>query len=183
MVNDVQPLQPRTGRLTLIFLAFVVVAVAIGAVVTHDGAETATTMGGPMQGQPAPEVILKTFDGATWRLSDYLEEDGRPLFVNLWASWCEPCREEIPALSAFAAAHPEYAVVGVSVRDNEDEARSLVDELEPDYPIGIDATGGLRDKYLGFGLPATFLIDRTGTITVQIEGPVTFGMLEELTTG
>ena len=182
-MDDVQPLRPKPGRLTLIFLVVVAVAVAIGSALSTKATQTSTSIGGPMQGERAPEIVMTDFDGNTWRLSEFLERDGRPLFVNLWASWCEPCREEIPELSAFAAAHPEYAIVGVAVRDTEDEARALAEELDPAYLVGIETERDVRSDYVGFGLPATFLIDRTGTVTVQIEGPVTSEFLEDLTTG
>jgi len=98
-VEDVQPLSSRTGRLTLIFLVFVGVAFAAGTALTKDTVEV--SIGGPMEGQTAPEVALTDFDGGTWRLSEHLAGDGRPVVLNLWASWCEPCREEIPELSAL----------------------------------------------------------------------------------
>jgi thiol-disulfide isomerase/thioredoxin len=182
-VDTVQPLHPRAGRLTLVFLIFFAAAVAVGSALTRGGETTATSFGGPMEGQQAPEIRLTAFNGDDWTLSGYLENDGRPLFINLWASWCDPCRDEIPDLSAFASAHPEYHVVGVAVRDTEVDARAMADELAPSYLIGIDALGNVRDEYVGFGLPATFLIDSTGVVTAQIEGPVTIEILEDLTTG
>jgi len=182
-VDNVQPLRPKTGRLTIVFLVFFAAAIAIGSAVSRNDDTAGTAFGGPMEGEVAPQIQLTAFNGDDWTLSEYLQEDGRPLFVNLWASWCEPCRREIPDLSAFASAHPEYQIVGVAVRDTVEAARAMAEELAPSYLIGIDALGTVRDDYLGFGLPATFLIDSTGVVTAQIEGPVTVEILEELTTG
>ena len=78
-----------------------------------------------------------------------------------------------------ASFHDNYVRRGYGMKD----ARSLAEQLEPSYPTGFDTTGRLRDRYIGFGLPATFIIDQNGVITTQIEGPVTARLLEELTTG
>ncbi len=182
VVEDVQPLRSRTGRLTLLFLLFVAIAVAIGTVFASERS-TEASIGGPMEGQIAPEIVATAFDGETWRLSEHLADDGRPVLLNLWASWCEPCREEIPELSAFAEAHPEIMVVGVAVRDVAADAESVAAELSPSYLMGLDDTERLRDSYVGFGMPSTFLIDRQGRIEIQMEGAVTVDLLEDLIPG
>lgn len=177
-MDDVQPLGSRTGRLTAIFLAFVAVGLVAGTQLARNG--DPGTPAGAMVGQVGPEVTVDLFDGGTWRLSEHLATDGRPVVLNLWASWCEPCREEIPELTAFAADHPEIAVVGVAVRDQLDAATALAEELRPGYLVGFDATERLRDQYVGFGMPATFVIDRQGVVTRQFDGPVTAADLAEV---
>lgn len=138
---------------------------------------------GAMVGLPAPEVSADLFDGGSWRLSEHLAGDGRPLVLNLWASWCEPCRDEIPELTAFAERNPDVLTVGIAVRDEREAAAALVAELEPGYTVGFDATSRLRDQYVGFGMPATFIIDRQGVVVRQFDGPVTADMLEEALAG
>lgn len=177
-MDDVQPLRSRTGRLTLIFLVVIVVGWLIGS--NLRGADEPT---GAMVGLAAPEVTADLFDDTTWRLSTHLATDGRPVVLNLWASWCEPCREEIPELSEYAAAHPEVAVIGVAVRDQREAAAELAGEMAPDYPMGFDATSRLRDQYVGFGMPATFIIDHQGVIINQFDGPVTAEQLADLDLG
>lgn len=133
-----------------------------------------------MVGRPAPEVIADLFDGDRWVLSDHLAGDDRPVLLNLFASWCGPCETEIPRLSEFAGRHPEIQVIGVAVRDEPGPARALSDRLAPSYPTGIDATGRLRDAYVGFGMPALFLIDRSGIVVAQLEGGASADQLEDL---
>ena len=169
-----EPLRPARGRLTLVF----VVVIAIGLLVVR-------AVGDPAEGSPgdlggvAPEVVVDAFDGTRWTLSDHLATDGRPVVLNLWASWCIPCREEIPELSAFANQNPGIAVIGVAVNDTEDNARALANELRPTYLVGLDATGRLRDRYPSPGMPFTVLIDRQGVIRWSYAGGVTSAQLSD----
>ncbi len=163
------------GRLTLVFVIVVVgaVAVARGLAAPDDGSGDGP---GRLVGTIAPEVVVDAFDGQTWRLSRSLGE--RPVVLNLWASYCPPCVEEIPELSRFSTENPDVLVVGAAVRDEPEAARALVEELQPAYRIGMDATGRLRDALPTVGLPATFVIDESGVITHQFERPVTAEDLE-----
>lgn len=178
--DEPAPLGGRIGRLTLLFVAVVAVGYLAARVLGAGGdpAEEAPSAAGI--GAVAPEITADMFDGSTWTLSEHLAEDGRPLVLNLWASWCVPCREEIPELSAFADAHPEIAVVGVAIDDTEDAARALAEELEPTYPVGIDPANRTSRLLPVFGLPVTFIIGTDGTITHQVNGGITRADLEEI---
>ncbi|MEX0756612.1 MAG: TlpA disulfide reductase family protein [Acidimicrobiia bacterium] len=175
--EPVAPLQPARGRLTLVF----VVVVAIGLLVAQALGDPEGS-GGSLTGV-APEVVLTAFDGSEWRLSEHLAEDGRPVVLNLWASWCIPCREEIPELSAFADANPDHVVIGVSVDVSASEAQAMVDELQPRYLVGIDATGRIRDRYPSVGMPFTVVIDARGAIRWSKAGGVTALELSQATAG
>ncbi len=180
--QPVEPLKTRTGLLTAVFLAVVLVGFGIARLQARP---ESSLPGGPMVGRMAPEITVDLFvaDGAAgdrWTLSDHLAGDGRPVLLNLFASWCAPCEVEIPRLSAFAERHPEIAVLGAAVRDEESSAREFSARLAPSYPTGIDATGRLRDSMVGFGMPALFLIDETGTVVAQYEGGAGEEQLEQL---
>lgn len=163
------PLAPRFGRLTLVFVAVVVVGLIIGQALIGGGdAEPATATEGSM----APELAVALFDGSEWRLSDHLSEDGRPVVLNLWASWCGPCRAEIPELDEYATEHPGVLVLGAAVEDREADARALMDELGASYPAGM-GVGDLRATYQTPGLPATFVIDGEGLVHAVWFGPIT----------
>lgn len=158
------PLRPARGRLTLIFAVVVAIGLLIGRPWAGDGDAAAGK---------APEVVLTAFDGSTWTLSDHLARDGRPVVLNMWASWCLPCRQEIPELSAFADSHPGVLVVGVAVNDTVDAAAALAAELEPSYLVGMDAQDDLADRYGLIGMPTTFVIDGDGMIVWSKTGGVT----------
>lgn len=174
------PLRPRLGRLSLVFVA----AVAIGLVAAFagGGSDESPTVDA-VDREPAPAIVFDTFDGSTWRLSEHLEQDGRPVVLNLWASWCPPCRREIPEISAFADAHPEVLVVGVAVDDRLEDALELAAELEPRYLVGFDTTGMVRAHYPSFGLPVTFVVDGEGRLVRTLDGIVDRVRLEDALDG
>jgi len=177
--EDAAPLRPARGRLTIVF----VVVIAVGLLVGQGLSDPAGDGSGGSLAGIAPEVVLMTFDGDEWRLSEHLTDDGRPVVLNLWASWCVPCREEIPELSAFADTNPGIAVVGVAVNDGRADAMALARELAPSYLVGMDATGRLRDSYPSVGMPFTVFIDSQGVIRWSKAGGVTAAELEDVTNG
>ncbi|MEX2278811.1 MAG: TlpA disulfide reductase family protein [Acidimicrobiia bacterium] len=167
--EPVAPLQPARGRLTLVFVVVVAIGLLVAQALGDPGDEGS---GGSLTGV-APEVVLAAFDGSEWRLSEHLAEDGRPVVLNLWASWCIPCRDEIPELSAFADANPDHVVIGVSVDVSASEAQAMADDLQPRYLVGMDATGRIRDRYPSVGMPFTVVIDAQGAIRWSKAGGVT----------
>jgi cytochrome c biogenesis protein CcmG, thiol:disulfide interchange protein DsbE len=177
--EPVVPLRPARGRLTVIF----VVVVGLGLLLSQGLNDPGDAGSGGALSGVAPEVALTTFEGSPWRLSEHLAEDGRPVVLNLWASWCLPCREEIPELSQFSDTHPEFLVVGVAVEDRLDAARRMADELAPSYLVGMDDTGRLRDRYPSVGMPFTVVIDRQGVIRWSKVGGVTASELEAAVSG
>jgi thiol-disulfide isomerase/thioredoxin len=120
--------------------------------------------------EPAPDFDADVFDGSPFRLSDHQAADGRPVLLNLWASWCFPCREEMPAIDAVAARHPEVMFIGVAVEDDPVEAERFADEIGVSYLLAIDETGAVSQKYPALGLPATFLISEDGRVIAKLFG-------------
>src|SRR5918997_5319201 len=118
--------------------------------------------------KPAPEVELKTLDGQAFRLADLR---GRVVLLNFWATWCLPCRSEIPVLNEMQRdlSGRGFEVVGVSTHDTPDEVRNFQQDLRQDYTVVL----GTTDAQTKFGvapLPTTFLIDRQGRIRQTIIG-------------
>ena len=175
--EPVEPLRPARGRLTIVFVVVIGIGLLVAQAVGDPGDDGS---GGSLSGV-APEVALLGFDGESWRLSDHLRDDGRPVVLNLWASWCIPCREEIPELSDFADSHPGFVLVGVAVNDTLADAEQLASELAPRYLVGMDATGRLRDRYPSVGMPFTVVIDGQGIIRWSKAGGVTAAELEAAT--
>ncbi|HLF44701.1 MAG TPA: TlpA disulfide reductase family protein [Acidimicrobiia bacterium] len=131
-------------------------------------------------GAGAPNFSVALLDGGSFTLSEHLAEDGRPLVLNLWASWCLPCRDEIPEISAFAETHTDVAVLGVAVEDVLEDSRSFAAELAPSYPLAF-GSNQFREAYPTVGLPATFIIEPDGTVSSIVNGIVDRDSLEALT--
>jgi|AntDeeMinimDraft_5_1070356.scaffolds.fasta_scaffold29589_1 peroxiredoxin len=120
--------------------------------------------------QPMPALELTRVDGSTWSLADLR---GQVVVLNLWATWCPPCRKEMPALQRLAEALPgdRFKVMGISV----DEDRFLVEEylrrLEIDFDVLVDPTGQVTDPLLAVrAYPETFLIGTDGTLRQRVLG-------------
>ena len=133
---------------------------------------------GALAGEPAPDMSVALFDGSRFVLSEYRSTDGRPLVLNLWASWCAPCRIEIPEFSRVAEQNPQVAFLGVAVEDAPGPAETFAAEVGASYPLGIDDNGSVTDNYPFMGLPVTYLIGADGRITRQVNGQITAGTLE-----
>jgi cytochrome c biogenesis protein CcmG/thiol:disulfide interchange protein DsbE len=126
-------------------------------------------------GREAADFAIETFDGGEWRLSD---QRGSIVVLNFWASWCPPCREEMPLLTTANGNLGEGVVmVGVDVWDDDGDARSFLSEYAVSYPNGPDRDGIAVD-YGVSGVPETFVIDADGRIVAKLPGPVT--SLEQL---
>lgn len=101
--------------------------------------------------------------------------DGRPVVLNAWASWCEPCRVEAPELAAFAEANPAVRMVGLNVNDEPVAANAFAQATGIDYEQVVDADGAILATIPGIppaGLPSTVVIDEQGRIAARIIGPL-----------
>ncbi|WP_370013382.1 TlpA family protein disulfide reductase [Nocardiopsis sp. Huas11] len=130
-----------------------------------------------------PEVSGTTLDGDEVALSDYL---GEIVVLNVWASWCGPCRAEQPVLDEV---HTEYAdlgvdFLGVNIKDDETAARAYAEHQEIPYPSLYDQPGevaqAFRDTVPPRSIPSTLIIDPEGRIAARVIGPTTYGQLTEL---
>ena len=106
---------------------------------------------------------------------------GKPLIVNFWASWCAPCREEMPVLEASWLEHQnDVLFVGVNTQEqSEVDARALMNEFSLSYPNGVDESNRINIDFGLFGLPETFFIRSDGTLSYRHSGPLTQEVLDE----
>jgi cytochrome c biogenesis protein CcmG, thiol:disulfide interchange protein DsbE len=131
--------------------------------------------GRPTEG-PAPDFTVQTFDGQTLQLSEYR---GTPVIVNFWASWCVPCRTEMPLLeSTWRKYQGQVLFIGIDHVDTEPAARAFLEEFNVTYPNGPDLGGRVSDAYRIRGVPETFFIDREGNLRGVKIGPLSEAELE-----
>jgi peroxiredoxin len=160
------------GAILVLIVAGIGIYQAMGE--DSDFKPSALEVQGPRIGQPAADFTLETFAGEPFTLS---EHRGEVVVVNFWGSWCEPCRDEMPALQASWEEHQDDDVVFVGVgskRDSEAAAVDFADEFGVTYPIGRDIEGGTvaagqisKDYQITF-YPSTFFIAPDGTISAII---------------
>lgn len=132
---------------------------------------------------PAPPLEGTTLDGDAFALSDWR---GKVVVVNVWGSWCVPCRTETPQLVRLANEYVDRGVrfLGINIRDNPASARSFEDRFKVPYPSLEDPDGRLllnfRDVIPTSVVPSTVVIDRRGDVAARIIGAVTYPTLKGL---
>jgi cytochrome c biogenesis protein CcmG/thiol:disulfide interchange protein DsbE len=163
----------RRGPRRLILAAWLVAGVAaIVAFLTVSVGRPSGPVDTPIVGRPAPPFDLQTLDGPRVSLADLR---GSPIVLNFWASWCIPCREEAPLLTAAEATYRSdgLRILGVVYQDSAENARDFMARYGQTYPGLLDPDGRTAIDYGVFGLPETFFIDRAGIVRSRQVGAVT----------
>jgi len=130
-------------------------------------------------GEPVPSATLPTLPpGGEGSLADYR---GGWVLLNVWASWCVPCRDESPALDRFERENRNrISVLGIDTRDLTDDALAFIEEFNISYAQLRDADGGYADDLETTGVPESFLIDPDGNLVSHFPGPFrNLGEVEE----
>ncbi len=118
--------------------------------------------------QPAPDFELVDVDGDKHRLSDYR---GKPLIINFWATWCPPCREEMPSMNrAWSKVKDDVSMLAINVGEDEDTIFIFSADYPIDFPVLLDRSGEVIREWPVKGLPTTFVLDREGNIRYMAVG-------------
>jgi len=125
----------------------------------------------------APAISGPTLDGGSFTAST-----GKVLVLNVWASWCSPCRAEAPALQELSMKHPEVQFLGVLTRDSLVAARAFVERFGIQYPSLVDDAILLKfhGQLTPNAIPTTLIIDTKGRVAARVSGEVTYSALEDL---
>lgn len=171
--SDTPIASSRGGPRRLVLAAWLVAGVAaIVAFLTVSVARPTGPVDTPIVGRPAPAFDLQTLDGQRVSLA---ELRGSPVVLNFWASWCIPCREEAPLLTAADATYRSRGlrILGVVYQDSSENAGGFMARYGQTYPGLLDPDGRTAIDYGVFGIPETFFIDATGVVRSRQVGPVT----------
>ena len=123
-------------------------------------------------GRSAPDFRLARLDGGDLRLSDLR---GKVVILNFWASWCAPCRQEMPEFVRLYGENQAKGleIVAVDLQEAESQVRGFVDEFGMRFPVVFDRSGNVANTYRVRQLPVTLIVDRDGVIRATKDGPVT----------
>ncbi|RAZ70326.1 TlpA family protein disulfide reductase [Planococcus maitriensis] len=129
---------------------------------------------GLARGELAPDFELTTLKGEEMRLSDYR---GKAVILNFWATWCPPCRAEMPHMQTFYEKQQDNDVEVVAVNlTTEDrgmaEIENFVEEFGLSFPIPMDVDGDIGALYQAFSIPTSYIIDKEGRVLHKIVGPM-----------
>jgi peroxiredoxin len=116
-----------------------------------------------LEGQSAPDFVLKSSTGNNMRLSEYR---GDVVMINFWATWCGPCRQEMPLLDDLYGRYQRvgFTLLGVNIDDDSRRAMKMIDELGVSFPVLFDESKDVSKLYAVEAMPVTVLVDREGTV-------------------
>ena len=156
------------------------VIIVLVAIVGAFALSTVDSLSASRQGSTV-DFTLNDFSGKSIHLSDYR---GQPVLVNLWASWCPPCRAEMPDLIRYYNAHHADGLVllAINSEDNSNSAQQFATQQQMPFPVLFDPNG-TAERVLGAnGLPSTYFVDRTGAVRFSWTGQISPSILEQRVT-
>jgi cytochrome c biogenesis protein CcmG/thiol:disulfide interchange protein DsbE len=158
------------------------------SLVSDSGHRSVGKGGRPLVGQTAPDFTLTLLDGTRFSLSNIR---GQVVVINFWASWCPPCKDELPALQAVWEAHQPNGAssstdrdngvrfIGIAYQEEPDNVSDTMEEFGITYPVGLDSHEHIANLYGITGIPETFIVGPDGHIAYVHIGPITVNTLEE----
>jgi peroxiredoxin len=177
----------KSSPLPLILAGVGLILIAIALVVFTPGENVLTKAGvgvSPAPGEvnyPAPVLELTDLDGVTVSLVGLR---GQVILVNNWATWCPPCRAEMPELEAYFQAHKDdgFNLIGINSGDKKGEVADFAGEIGLTFPMWLDTTGLALRAFKNNALPSSYVIDRSGNVRLVWMGAVSLEALETYVT-
>ncbi|HEY0603731.1 MAG TPA: TlpA disulfide reductase family protein, partial [Herpetosiphonaceae bacterium] len=125
----------------------------------------------PAANHPAPDFALPLIDGSTVKLSDL---KGKVVLINVWATWCPPCRAEMPAIQAAYETYRDqgFIVLAVNLREHPRTVAAFMEQFGLTFQTPLDLEGRVSDMYRASVLPSSFFVDRQGVIRAVYRGPM-----------
>jgi thiol-disulfide isomerase/thioredoxin len=160
--------QINPGFIVLASVLLIIVAIAAMVIISQEDDSKVLVVPDsqwmPQGADFTPEFTLAGLEeGSEVSLSDYR---GKYVLINFWASWCPPCRDEMPDLQAFYTAHKDqnFVLLAVNVAEDAATAQAFLDENGFDFPVALDITSEVYNRYGGNGLPSSYLVDPAGRL-------------------
>ena len=128
-----------------------------------------------VEGNKAIDFTLKNLDGKEISLSDY---KGKKVLLNFWATWCKPCKKEMPDMEKLHQDNPDIVVLAVNI-DSENNVEEFINNLKLTFPTVLDVEGDVNKTYKVVSIPTSFFINENGVIKEKIVGSMEFKQMEE----
>lgn len=177
------PIFPRKAFPLLLFgLGFLLIATSVYFILRDTKPQPRVSTVPAKVNFPTPDLSLNDTQGNLHSLTDYR---GQVVLVNLWATWCPPCKEEMPTLQAFYDKYKEQGFVIIAINDGDptSDVLQFVKDYELTFPVWLDPTYIATEKAFNtLNLPTSFVIDRSGTIQLTWVGAISAEMLENYVT-
>ncbi|NLW46158.1 MAG: TlpA family protein disulfide reductase [Firmicutes bacterium] len=141
----------------------------------------ATEKPAPQINRVAPDFSLKDLEGNPVNLKSVIDNN-KVTILNFWATWCPPCRAEIPEFIEFVKEHQgdQVALVAVNLQENPKKVKAFAETAGMNFPILIDEKGSVAQDYQIYAIPTTFFIDSSGVIRDKVEGSISLSYLESI---
>ena len=170
--------QPARSKLTITLVSIVILAVTFGIVWLQSAKYEPLTVG-----KEAPDFVLPNLNEKSVRLSDYR---GKVVFLNFWATWCKPCREEMPSMEVLYKSFDRDGLVVLAVSidrvTTKKDIPPFVSSMNLTFPVLVDSWGQTDKRYKLMGVPETYIIDQQGILREKIIGPRDWTVLDNLKT-
>lgn len=134
----------------------------------------------PAKGFVAPKFSISDVDGNKVTLTDLR---GKPVFINFWASWCPPCKEEMPYIEEAYKKHNDritFLMINAIEADTFEDMTAYMQEYQYSFPVQLDKKNLVSDLYQVFGYPTSYFIDKRGVITDKVQGGMSKPMFDQL---
>lgn len=149
-----------------------VLAALVISAVWNSGGPTAAV------GHPAPNFNLAGIDSDNIQLEDF---EGQVVMLNFWATWCEPCRAEMPAMQRVYERYRDegFVILAINFLETEGQVKRFLESVGATFPVAYDITGGVSDMYLVRGFPTSVFIDRDGIVHSHFSTELTEEAIEQ----
>lgn len=172
-ILDEREVKPRrSGRLVLTVFIVLLVAIPIILITLKEKDSTSRFTKPPQKGRPAPDFTFPDLDGRNVSLSDFR---GKVVLVNIWATWCPPCREEMPSMQKLYERFKgeDFEILAVSIdADGREAVAPFMQEMNLTFPALLDPKEKIRALYGIRGVPESFVIERNGILVETVIGPL-----------
>jgi|SRR5690625_1291612 len=131
------------------------------------------------KGDQAPDFTLTNLDGDVVNLSDYL---GKKVLVNFWASWCPPCRDEMPDMQTYHEQYDDAVILAVNMTEAErvvDDVHDFLDEFGITFDVLLDENSDVANLYTAYALPTSYFIDTKGVVQEKVIGEIDLALMKK----